>query len=201
MPNCQWFATIDDHAALLGEVFEWGAVDVWELSSRPNQPLRQFQSPAEVLAEFDRPDLVRSFVHLLLWVRGAGPGLSKRRVNVTTGPLQGTWIEHADHTGCLSFYLEAFRSGQRLELSSTNTSSLASFPDAVNGVVTEPGGVTWDIGLCNRTSSALNRKIRKRAVAKIGSASVLPGALDLWEGGEQLYAWDKARNAAEMVRR
>jgi len=52
MPNCDWYATRDDHRPVVQALFDLGGVEVWELTSRPYQPLSRFDGPAQALAEF-----------------------------------------------------------------------------------------------------------------------------------------------------
>jgi hypothetical protein len=49
MPNCDWYATIDDHLGLLRWLFEERTCDVYELSSDHGKPLKHFASAEDVL--------------------------------------------------------------------------------------------------------------------------------------------------------
>ncbi|MGL4236216.1 hypothetical protein [Tabrizicola sp.] len=201
MPLCQWFGTVADHKALLEELFDWGVADVFEVSSRADLPLRRFDSPEAVVVEFDRPAHHGSHgrrLSLLLRVRDACPALIVYKHKVTSGSMAGSVIERIDDTGCLSLELEVFGKGHRLEYSSTNTSSTDRM-GAENGLIRDTAGAVWNIGLCNRVSAAMNRRIRKRAVAKIGTLSVLPGAAALWQSGEQLFLYSMANDAKYFV--
>ncbi|MDN6883771.1 hypothetical protein QMO14_09200 [Variovorax sp. CAN2819] len=188
MPNCDFYATTEDHESLLSWLFAEDACDVYELASDFEQPLKCFRSAAEVLAQFDRsyPDGRRwRAVYLQLYVHGAGPAFAPRRVALDPKACGGATFRHnADGWGLVQLYLEsAFAGDARLENSHTNHNSLkraqawsdtAGAPDEVE---------VWDFGRIASFSSRLNREIRKRSAARIGSRTVLPGALKLWNTG------------------
>lgn len=76
MPNCDFYATPEDHEGLLAWLLAEGACEIHELGSDFGQPLRRFHSAAQVLEQFERrhPDGRKwRAVHLQLYVLGAGP--------------------------------------------------------------------------------------------------------------------------------
>jgi len=188
MPNCDFYATKEDHDSLLSWLFAEESCDVYELASDFEQPLRCFHSAAEVLAQFDRsyPNGRRwHAVHLQLYVRGAGPAFVPRRVTLNPQACGGaTFRYNADGWGLVQLYLGSASAGDaRLENSHTNHNSMKR-AQAWSDTVDVLGGVeAWDFGRITSFSSRLNREIRKRGVAKIGSQAVLPGALKLWDIG------------------
>ena len=178
MPPLRWFGTPADHHALAGMIIAWGVGDLFELSSRPDRPLRRFPSADAVLEAWHEAlsdGRLQSRLHLILEVRGAGPGLRVEPRPAISGPLAGRVIEHADPTGCVLLHLEGAPAGARLPPSSTNTASAARL-GALGGLHRAEDGTVWDIALCNRVSAALNRRIDQQAVARIGPVRVLPGA-------------------------
>ena len=54
MPNCDFYATPEDHRGILDWLFADRSCDVYELASDFEKPLRQFRSTDEVLQQFDR---------------------------------------------------------------------------------------------------------------------------------------------------
>ncbi|WP_426390503.1 hypothetical protein [Variovorax sp. R-27] len=188
MPNCDFYATKDDHEGLLSWLFAEEACDVYELASDFEQPLKCFRSATEVLAQFERsyPNGKRwRAVHLQLYVRGAGPTFVPRRVTLNPQACGGaTFRYNADGWGLVQLCLGSASEGDaRLENSHTNHNSMKraqTWSDTVDIL----GGVeAWDFGRITSFSSRLNREIRKRGVAKVGSQAVLPGALKLWDIG------------------
>ena len=53
MPNCDFYATPEDHEGLLTWLFAQQTCHVYELASRVEQPLRRFCSAQETLALFE----------------------------------------------------------------------------------------------------------------------------------------------------
>ena len=178
MPLRRWFGTPTDHHALDEMIIAWGMGDLFELSSRPDRPLRRFPAADADLEAWHEalPDgRPLSRLHLLLRVRGAGPGPRAEPRPVTSGRLAGRVIEHADPTGCVLLHLEGAPAGASLPPSSTNTASAARL--RATGRLHRAGdGTVWDIALCNWVSAALNRRIDRQAVARIGPVRILPGA-------------------------
>jgi hypothetical protein len=183
MPNCHWFGSIDDHAALLQDIIQQGDVDIYELYSDHDTPIRIFTNVDDILSEFNVPlDNGASKPQLLLnlWVCGSG-----HEPTITRFPLHGglSWRERSGTLGFVQLYLERKVAGQ-IKHSQTNTTTAARM-GAKDGIFTDEDGAKWDVRQTNRYSSKLKRMIRKRAVAKLGSISVLPGAAALWHKGER----------------
>ena len=203
MPHCAWFGTRDDHAVLLRDIFAWGAIEVYELNSRINEPLRQFLCPEDVMAQFDRPysgGALAMDCSLNLFVKGAGPGVQViRNPHASSSGARG-WHDSTDTIGCIDMALRLPQPDVGPGYSATNTVTETRI-GAVDGVVTDPKGQGWDIRMINKASAALNRMIRKRSVARLNSVCVHPGALALWDAGAPVFRpWWPAEHAAMLVR-
>jgi len=85
----------------------------------------------------------------------------------------------------VQLYLSAPRA-DRLESSHTNHNSKTRAERWEPIYADQAGTNAWDFARISAFSSRLNRQIRKRGVAKVGSRAVLPGALKLWESGMTL---------------
>ena len=174
MPNCDWYGTIEDHQVVLEYVFSQSELSVWELASTKG-PLRSFSEVGEILKEFERPYPVggkqKSSVYLQPYVEG-----SCARGFV---PHKEHGREFADGFGLVQLYLER-PSG---EPSHTNHSS-KKCAEKWNSLVDHDNETDWDFDLVARTSSRLNRFIRKSSEEKIGFRVLLPGAADLWHAGK-----------------
>ncbi len=202
MPNCDFYATREDHAGLLDWLFAEGGCEVHQLASDFERPLQRFRSSAEVLAQFERryPN-GRPWrqLHLQLYLPGAGPPFVPRRVTLNPAACDGaTYRYSAEGWGLVQLYL-ATASGDdtRLENSHTNHNSLKRAQTWAD-TVTDQGGVeAWDFAKITAFSSRLNRQIRARGVAKIGSRAVLPGALALWEAGIAMDSWKPGEHVLE----
>ena len=98
MPNCDFYATPDDHEHLLHWLFEEGACKVFELSSDFEQPLREFSTTNEVLTQFDRTYRTGEkwhTVHLQLYVIGASPPFVPRRVQLNPENCNGATFRYS----------------------------------------------------------------------------------------------------------
>jgi hypothetical protein len=188
MPNCDFYATPEDHEPLLARLFAEAACEVYETSSDFEQPLKQFESPAEVLSQFERRYPTGEpwhTVHLQLYVLGTGPPFTPRRVEFDPNACGGARFRYAaEGWGLVQLYLSAPR-GDRLKNSHTNHNSLKrALAWGKTGDSNPPE--SWDFERITVFSSRLNRTIRASAAAKIGSRVVLNGALKLWERGASL---------------
>ena len=180
MPNCDYYATIPDHAVLLDWLFAEKTCEVYELYSRFGQPLRELRSTGEVLALFDEGP---GSVHLQLRVLDASPPFVPRRVSLNPDTCDGaTFRFAANGWGLVQLYLGTVIRG-KLKDSHTNHFSQKGAgkwePIGTHDTAVE----AWDFPRITAFSSRLNRQVRKQAVAKIAGRAVLPGALALWEGG------------------
>jgi hypothetical protein len=104
-----------------------------------------------------------------------------------------SWREQSRALGFLQFFLQR-PLGNGLAPLQTNTVSSARM-GAHDGLYAGADGVVWNLRQVNRYSSALNRMIKKMAVAKIASQPVLPGAALHWEeGGSFGPHWSKRQS-------
>ena len=174
MPNCDWYGTLEDHRIILEHVFQQDDLSVWELAS-DNGALRRFRSVDDVLGEFDRPYPLggkeRSSVYLKLYVEG-----SCVRGFV---PRKKHGREFADGFGTLQLYLE--RPSRQCSHTNHNSKKRA---DSLDHLIEDDSAEDWDFDLVTRTSSRLNRFIRKCGQEKLGSRVLLPGAAALWHAGK-----------------
>lgn len=203
MPNCDFYATADDHEGLLEWLFAEQACDVYELSSDMGEPLRQFRSAAQVLSQFERTysDGRRwRCVRLQLCVHDAGPPFEPRRVALDPQACDGATFRYtADGWGLVQLYLEtAAEGGARLENSHTNHNSLARAQAWAHTITDLGAAEAWDFVRITSFSSRLNREIRKRGVARLGSRPMLPGALKLWNAGAAMGSYKPGEHALEV---
>ena len=201
MPNCDFYATPEDYGPLLDWLFADDVCHVYELSSDFEQPLRRFHSTDDVLRQFERRypggDLWHK-VHLKLYVLGAGPPFSARRIELNPSACGGATFRYAaEGWGLVQLYLSAPRAN-RLENSHTNHNSVkgAEAWAPIRGV--EPGPSAWDFQRISSFSSRLNRQIRKNGVGKFGGRAVLPGALKLWNSGISLAPYVPGKDILEL---
>jgi len=186
VPNCDFYATPEDHEGLLTWLFAEQTCHVYELASRFEQPLRRFCSAQETLALFEERystgEKART-VHLQLNVLGAGPQFEPSRISLDPRACNGATFRYAaEGWGLVQLYLGTVWRGA-LENSHTNHNSQKR-AESWEGIGGHPSQVDdWDFKRISSFSSRLNREIRKRAVAKLGSRPVLPGALALWDVG------------------
>lgn len=53
MPNCDFYADLSDHEALLNWLFAEESCEIYELASNFEQPLQRFVTAHEVLSQFE----------------------------------------------------------------------------------------------------------------------------------------------------
>jgi hypothetical protein len=200
MPNCDFYATPEDHEHLLIWLFTDAACHVYELASDFEKPLKRFESAVEVMQQFERryPNGEPWQVRLNLYVLGAGPAFEPRRISLDPSACDGATFRYAAESwGLVQLYLSAQRA-DRLENSHTNHNSKtrAERWEPIRGV--EPGSAAWDFARITAFSSRLNRQIKKRAVATIGSRVVLAGALGVWQSGVSLAPYVPGKHVLYM---
>jgi hypothetical protein len=200
MPNCDFYATREDHEGLLSWLFSEATSRVYELASDDEQPLKRFESPQEVLQQFDRvfaPGKKCSQVLLQLYVVGAGPRFAPRRITLDPAQCDGASFRYeADGWGLVQFNL-ATATPDGVEVSHTNHNSRTRAEAWAPTYRNFGRPSVWDFKRITSFSSRLNRQIRKRAVGKIRGRVVLPGALKAWESGLPLCPYKPGRDVIE----
>jgi hypothetical protein len=202
VPNCDFYATPEDHQPLLEWMFAEGTCEVYESYSAHEQPLLRFGSANEVLRQFERRHANGKpwdAVHLQLYVPGTGPPFVARRIAVNPTACDGATFRYcAEGWGLVQLYLAAPRDG-RLNDSHTNHNSRVRAEAWAGTAQDEQGPEAWDFRRITSFSSRLNRQIRKSAVAKIGSRVVLPGALRQWEAGLSLWPYRPGEHSVQLL--
>jgi hypothetical protein len=202
VPNCDFYATPEDHKPFLDWLFAEGACVVHELESAFDQQLQQFASTAEILAQFERRYTNGKpwhTVYLQLYVLGTGPPFVPRRIALDPGACDGATFKYrAEGWGLVQLYLAAARDGQ-LHNSHTNHNSQLRAEKWAQAESAQPGPDAWDFAKVNAFSSRLNRQIKKHAAAKIGSRAVLPGALKEWEAGVSLWPYQPGKYSLQRL--
>jgi hypothetical protein len=193
MPNCDFYATEQDHSQLLNWLFAEDTCRVFELSSQFEAQLKEFHSTEEVLGEFDQVYTNGTpwhTVHLQLYVVGAGPSFVPRCVELDPEKCDGaTYRYAAEGWGLVQLYLS------RAALTGLSSSHTNHFTATGAGKwapldLEKPSADEWDFKKITAFSARLNRQIKKLSVARIGSRPVLPGALDLWNEGVPLLPFN-----------
>ena len=198
MPNCDFYATRDDHEGLLSWLFAEATCHVYELASDEGQSLRQFASPREVLQQFDYPN-ENKVVHLQLYVIGAGPRFKPRRVRLDPARFDGASFKYeAEGWGLVQLYL-ATTTPDGLDASHTNHNSAARAKAWAPTYRRLADPSEWDFKCITAFSSRLNRQIRKQAVGKFRGRVVLPGALKAWKSGLPLSPYKPGRDKMEPL--
>jgi hypothetical protein len=189
MPNCDFYACIEDHEHLLSWLFDERSCLVLEHSSEFGRHLKQFQSPADVLAEFENsyPTGERwNTVHLQLYVLGSGPPFEPQRLDLGSGEFRF----FAEGWGLVQLYL-AIPTVRGLENSHTNHNSEKRAQVWAPDIPRLGDPSEWNFQRVTSFSSRLNRHIKKLSVGKIGSRPVLPGAMRLWSEGKSLIPYSR----------
>ena len=189
MPNCDFYAAGTDHKAVLEFILSQGNSDIYELSSRFDKKLRQFQSLAAFEEHFSIADWetgAAETIHLQLYPHGAGGSFSSRRIDLNPSRCAGaTFRYEAQGWGLVQLYLEPPRNGW-LGVSHTNHNSpqrAAAWSDTIRDLG-DPSAWNWQ--LVGSFSRCLNRFIHSIAVAKAGSRVILPYAAELQKQGVQI---------------
>jgi hypothetical protein len=179
MPNCDFYASFEDHEPLLDWLFSDARCKVFEAYSGLDQPLADLRSSRDVLKLFDaRYTNGRPFdsVGLALYVVGSGPRPIIRRIALKSSSCGGaTFRFTVEGWGLILMTLQTV-SDAALRCSDTNHNSKAR-AEKWAGVSDRLGSPhEWDFVKVASYSARINREIRRRAVDKMGSRVVLPGA-------------------------
>ncbi len=178
---------------------------IYELYSVGENPLRRFTSAPEIMEEFKRTytnGLPWHSVHLALYVSDAGPMPVPRRIDIRPESQASCGFRYRyamEGFGLVQLDLSVPRDNRRfLDNSHTNhySQKRAEESAAHNAI----GSLDeWDFKRITSFSSRLNREIRKRAVAKLGSRPVLPGAFAEWKSGGDLNGFNVATHAERLT--
>jgi hypothetical protein len=189
MPNCDFYATPEDHEQLLHWLFSENTCRAFELSSDFEQPLKEFHSVSDVLSQFGRTySTVEKWhtVHLQLYVLGACPPFAPRRIQLNPKACDGaTFRYEANGWGLVQLYL-ATATAHGLNNSHTNHNSQKRAEVWAPTIPTMQEVSLWDFKKISAFSSRLNRQVKNLSVAKIGSRPILSGAFKLWQEGTLL---------------
>ena len=186
MPNCDFYANIEDHKIILNKLFEENECEIYELSSKPEKSLKQFYKTEQVLNEFNQyhsNGKKWSSVNLQLYVLGSSPEFIPRKVMLNPEKCNGfKYRYNADNFGLVQLYLEAPNENV-LSNSHTNHNTKKR---AEKWATTKEE--IHEVALCDfekitKFSSKLNRMIRILSIGKLTSRPVLPGALKHWNDG------------------
>jgi hypothetical protein len=202
MPNCDFYATPEDHAELLAWLFAETGCRVFELYSDFGKPLREFESPQGVLSQFQRcysTGAPWDTVCLQLFVVGAGPAFFPRRIDLNPKYCEGATFRFvAEGWGLIQLYLSDARIAPT-ESSHTNHNSKKRAEAWAPTSDNPAGPAEWDFERITSFSSRLNRQIKKRAVGKLGSRPVLPGAMKVWQSGLPLSPFKPERDTMTVI--
>jgi hypothetical protein len=178
VPNCNFYATPEDHRGILEWLFAEQRCHVFELSSDFDTALRQFYTAEEVLTQFERCYTTGErwhTVHLSLYVLGGGPKFTPERITLNPG-TGGTFRYTTSGWGLIQLYLEAPQKN-KLASSYTNHNSQKR-AEAWADTCPEMGSPDlWDFAKITSFSSRLNRFIKKQGVEKQGNRAILTGAM------------------------
>lgn len=201
MPNCDFYATLEDHVDLLDWLFAENVCDFYELASDYEKPLQQFHSTREVIKQFERrypTGKPWKTVHLQLYVRCASPPFKARRIKLNPASCDGAEFRYvADGFGLVQFYLSVPRDN---DLQNSHTAHFSAKAAEAWAPITgqKPGPEAWNFELINTISSRLNRQIRKQGVANLGSRPVLPGAWTAWQQGVSFGPYKAIHDVVQM---
>jgi hypothetical protein len=174
VPNCDFYAAGDDTRRVLEFVFSQPGWTLYELASRPDSPLRRFDSVEAVTEAFDLPN-TNAYLHL--YAQDMGGRVYEKRVVFNPTAVPGATFRFDSHGwGLLQLYFVAPRD-RKLKASHTNHNSEVRARRWEPTYADEPDRVDdWDWKAVERTSARLNRFIRGVALSKVGSRPVLPAA-------------------------
>jgi hypothetical protein len=201
MPNCDYYATPEDHGELLTWLFSEATCHVYELSSDFEKELKRFYSASEVLAQFERRYINGErwkSVDLQVYVIGASPPFSPRKVSLDPKSCGGaTYRYAAEGWGLIQLYLERPTTGG-LDSSHTNHFTQKRAEALATTMEARAEVAAWDFKAVTAFSSRLNRKIKALSVGKLGSRPVLSGALSVWQSGAPLLPYDNTSHSVVL---
>ena len=182
MPNCDFYGLREDQEDLIDFLLSGTDCSIHQMHSELGQRPRVFTSVDEVLDDYDA---ATGLLLLNLYSPSMGGEFIIRRIDLNVRRFGiGAHRYEAHGWGAIQFYLGKIHEG-RLQCSHTNhnTEKRAQNRAAVYRHLGSPDSWNWRV--VRQISSRINRYIRKLAVAKEGSSSILPSA-NAWlrEGGQ-----------------
>jgi hypothetical protein len=191
MPNCDFYAGPLDHRTVLEFVLSRGDCDIYELYSRFDEPLQQFQSLEDFVAHFKIRDWklgARESILLNLYPHDADGRVFRRRITLDSKKCGGAKFRYTvEGWGLVQLYLEPLKAGQ-LCASHTNHNSEKRATAWFDTIFDLGDPANWNWARVNSFSRRLNRFIRGLAAAKTGSRVILPHAAELEKQGIKLSA-------------
>jgi hypothetical protein len=192
MPNCDFYATIEDHEPLLDWLFAERTCLVYELSSDDAQPIKRFSSAKGVLSQFERryPNgQPWNCVTLNLYVNGScAEFVPFETIEIPFCHSGAIRKQHAEGWGLVQLYLSSV-TDKGLDNSHTNHGTLAWAEKWAPHNSRQAPPSAWDFKRVAAFSSRLNREIRKMSVDKLASRPILPGAAALRANGVKLLPY------------
>jgi hypothetical protein len=183
MPNCDFYGLGDDFVHILEFVFEQPGWTIVESASRPDLPLRRFDSAPSVLAAFN---LETEDAMLQLHAASAGGAISEHEIVFRPGAVAGLGRTTSQGWGLVQVYLRASPSGP-IRPSHTNHNSEARARRWSSTLVERLGPVeAWDWREVERVSGRLNGFIRGHAASRSGGRAIMPIASAAVAGGRRL---------------
>jgi hypothetical protein len=190
MANLDFYGTLEDHEALLADVFQQGDLRVFESYSALERDLREFTEARQVLDELRKSERPNQTVLLQLWAPAASQMVEIKRLDVSV-PKDG-YRHRLAGWGLMQLYLSK-ETDIEIHLShfghfnrrgAENRSAPSSSPP------THPGtAADWDWEHLQRISRRIQYGIRNRLSAlKVRSRPVLHGAARLMQRGHSLVA-------------
>src|SRR5215475_14075892 len=83
MANLDFYATVDDHEALLADLFQQGNLRIFESYSALDCDLREFTRPRQIVDELQRSEQPRQPILLQIWARTASQSVVIERFAVS----------------------------------------------------------------------------------------------------------------------
>jgi hypothetical protein len=94
VPNCDFYALATDLVEVLDFIFSQSGWSLFELASRPDQPLREFPATRELLEAHPTFDLLEASLHFQLYCPTMGGRVSKRRIDFKAGAVPGATFRY-----------------------------------------------------------------------------------------------------------
>lgn len=182
MPNCDFYATEQDHLEILEWLFADNKVEIYEAYSKFEEPLNSFSTPDGVVASSEY-----GLANLALYLLGSGPRPIPTKIQLDPKACSGaTYRFSLEGWGLIQLHL-CSPINNELRNSHTNHNSekrAAAWAQTIPELGTS---TVWDFKSISSYSSRLNRRIKSMGIGAVGSRSILPGAADfLRHGGHVL---------------